>query len=122
MRPFYVYLLRCAGASYYCGQTDNTDNRMQQHYSGEIGYTATRKPLALVWQGEFETREGAIAFKQQIKGWSRAKKEALVRGDWGAIKKLAKSYRSDQAEPVEALPPLVAASARLPFDSLRATS
>ena len=95
---------------------------MQQHYSGQIGYTAARKPLALVWQGELETREGAIAFEQQIKGWSRAKKEALVRGDWGVIKKLAKSHRSDQAEPVEALPPLVAASARLPFDSLRATS
>ncbi len=58
---------------------------MQQHDDGLYGYTATRKPVELVWQGEFETREGAIGFEQQIKGWSRAKKEALIRGDWHAI-------------------------------------
>ena len=91
MRPFYVYLLRCADASYYCGQTDSIEDRMQQHFSGEIGYTATRKPVELLWQGEFETRESAIAFEQQIKGWSRAKKEALTAGDWTRIQELAKS-------------------------------
>ena len=90
MLPFYVYLLRCADASYYCGQTDNIDACMQQHEAGEIGYTSTRKPIQLVWQGEFESREGAIAFEQQIKGWSRAKKEALIRGDWDEMKNLAR--------------------------------
>ena len=102
MRPFYVYLLRCADGSYYCGQTDSIEARMQQHFAGEIGYTSTRKPVELVWQGEFETREGAIAFEQQIKGWSRAKKEALIRGDWVEIKQLARSASSVRAEPVEA--------------------
>ncbi|MEQ1658853.1 MAG: GIY-YIG nuclease family protein [Hylemonella sp.] len=91
MRPFYVYLLRCSDGSYYGGQTDNIETRMQQHYSGEIGYTSKRKPVELVWQGEFETREGAIAFEQQIKGWTRAKKEALIAGDWLRIRELAKS-------------------------------
>ncbi len=84
---------------------------MQQHYAGEIGYTSTRKPVKLVWQGEFETREGAIAFEQQVKGLSRAKKEALIAGDWDRIQKLAQSKTSahpistfpDLAEPVEAL-------------------
>ena len=90
MRPFYVYLLRCADASYYCGQTDDIEIRMQQHDAGEIGYTAMRQPLDLVWQGEFETRHGALAFEQQIKGWSRVKKEALIRGDWDAVKNLAR--------------------------------
>ena len=99
MRPFFVYLLRCRDGSYYCGQTDSIEARMQQHFSGEIGYTATRKPFELVWQGEFETREGAIAFEQQIKGWSRTKKEALIRGDWEAIKKLARSHAPVRAEP-----------------------
>jgi LAO/AO transport system kinase len=65
--------------------------RMFQHHAGEIGYTSTRKPVELVWQGEFETREGAIAFEQQIKGWSRAKKEALIAGNWDRIQELAKS-------------------------------
>ena len=94
MKPFYVYLLQCADGSYYTGQTDNLDARLQQHEAGQIGYTATRKPVALVWQGEFETREGAIAFEQRIKGWSRAKKEALMAGDWTAIQKLAWGTRN----------------------------
>ena len=91
MKPFYVYLLRCGDGSYYAGQTDNLDVRMMQHNVGEIGYTSTRKPVQWVWQGEFESREGAIAFEQQVKGWSRAKKEALIAGDWTKIQELAKS-------------------------------
>ena len=103
LKPFYVYLLRCSDASYYVGQTDNMDVRMHQHSQGAIGYTAVRKPFELLWQGEFETREGALAFEQQIKGWSRAKKEALVRGDWDEIQQLARSA----ASPARAEPPPV---------------
>ena len=103
MRPFFVYMLRCSDSSYYCGQTDDIESRLQQHYAGEIGYTSTRKPVELVWQGEFENRESAIAFEQQIKGWSRAKKEALIAGDWDRIKELAKSKTSVHPEPVEGL-------------------
>ncbi len=91
MKPFHVYLLRCADDSYYCGQTDNLETRLHQHDVGEVGYTATRKPVQLAWQGEFETRDDAIAFERQIKGWSRAKKEALIAGDWAKIQELAKS-------------------------------
>ena len=94
MKPFHVYLLRCSDGSYYAGQTGDLDARMLQHAAGQIGYTSTRKPVELVWQGEFETREAAIAFEQQIKGWSRAKKEALMAGDWDRIKELAKSNPS----------------------------
>ena len=91
MRPFYVYILRCADGSYYVGHTDDMELRMQQHESGDVGYTALRKPIELLWQGEFETREGALAFELQVKGWSRAKKEALMAGDWERIQELAKS-------------------------------
>jgi LAO/AO transport system kinase len=98
MKPFYVYMLRCGDGSYYTGQTDDMDLRLQQHDTGKIGYTATRKPVELIWQGEFEAREGAIAFEQQIKGWSRAKKEALMAGDWAQVKVLAKSKTSNRSE------------------------
>lgn len=103
MKPFHVYLLRCSDSSYYVGQTDDIDARMRQHFEGEIGYTSSRKPVELVWQGEFETREGAIAFEQQIKGWSRAKKEALIAGDWERIKELAKAKTRFRGAPI--LPP-----------------
>ncbi|RYX93312.1 MAG: GIY-YIG nuclease family protein [Comamonadaceae bacterium] len=91
MRPFHAYLLKCCDGSYYAGHTDDLAIRMLQHSEGKIGYTSTRKPQTLVWQGEFETREGALDFELQIKGWSRAKKEALIRGDWERVQSLARN-------------------------------
>jgi LAO/AO transport system kinase len=121
VKPFFVYLLRCGDGSYYCGHTDDIVLRLHQHEDGDIGYTSTRKPVDIVWQGEFETRAGALAFELQIKGWSRAKKEALIRGDWDAIKELAKSTNSSRANPavpVEVEPiPLVQVK---PIPSVRA--
>ena len=114
MKPFYVYLLQCADGSYYTGQTDDLDARLQQHEAGQIGYTATRKPVALMWQGEFETREGAIAFEQRIKGWSRAKKEALMAGDWSAIQKLAWGTRNPF--PPHLAPPIPQTDPSIPQD------
>ncbi|MBI5268190.1 MAG: GIY-YIG nuclease family protein, partial [Burkholderiales bacterium] len=100
MKPFFVYLLRCADGSYYAGHTDDLDARMRQHHAGTLGYTSERRPLELAWAGEFETRAGALAFEQQIKGWSRAKKEALIRGDWDAVQRLARGQRwSDAVRP-----------------------
>ncbi len=91
MKPFHVYLLLCRDGTYYAGHTDELEARLLQHQTSDTGYTATRKPVELVWQGEFESREGALAFEQQIKGWSRAKKEALVAGDWERVQALARS-------------------------------
>ncbi len=91
MRPFHVYLLRCSDGSYYAGHTDDLDLRLVQHQTAVDGYTGTRKPVELVWQGEFESREGALAFERQIKGWSRAKKQALIAGDWERVQTLARS-------------------------------
>jgi predicted GIY-YIG superfamily endonuclease len=53
------------------------------------GYTSTRRPVTLVWAEHFLNITDAIAVERQIKGWSRAKKEALVRGDYDAIQTLA---------------------------------
>ena len=51
-------------------------------------------PAKLVWAGEFPTRYEAIAIERRIKGWSRAKKLALIRGDWESISELAKGNNS----------------------------
>ncbi|WP_324780995.1 GIY-YIG nuclease family protein [Thiobacillus sedimenti] len=88
---FWVYLLRCADGSYYAGHTDDLERRVGEHMTGACGgYTATRLPVDLVWSQECPTRIEALTFERQIKGWSRAKKEALVRGDWAEISRLAK--------------------------------
>ena len=88
---FWVYLLRCADGSYYAGHTDDLEARLWQHDQG-IGsdWTSRRRPIELVWCEAAPTRYEALAFERRIKGWSRAKKEALIAGDWDRIGWLAK--------------------------------
>lgn len=87
---FTVYILECADRSLYIGHTDDLDRRMHQHDVGIHGcYTATRRPLKLLHAEEFETRYEALVIERRLKGWSRAKKLAYVRGDWDAVHRLA---------------------------------
>ncbi|MBK8815618.1 MAG: GIY-YIG nuclease family protein [Methylococcaceae bacterium] len=87
---FWVYILKCSDGSYYTGHTDNLEMRIAQHQAGECpGYTATRLPAELVWTQEFNSREEALAAERQIKGWGRKKKEAMMRGDWAEVSRLA---------------------------------
>ena len=89
---FYTYLLRCSDGSYYAGHTDDIDRRMAEHSTGACGgYTAKRMPVTLVWSDSFMTRDDAFAAERQVKGWGRAKKEALVAGDWVLISQLARN-------------------------------
>ena len=91
---FYAYLLRCNDSSYYAGHTDDLELRIAQHQSGALGgYTAKRLPVVLVWSESFPTRDDAFAAERRIKGWSRAKKEALIAGDWALISRLSRSTR-----------------------------
>jgi putative endonuclease len=87
---FYVYILRCSDGSYYTGHTDNLEKRMAEHQSGEYGgYASTRLPVQLLWSQDCATRLEALSAEQQIKGWSRKKKEAMMRGDWKAVQQIA---------------------------------
>jgi putative endonuclease len=51
-------------------------------------YTFSRHPLSIVFNACFERVDEAVAFERQIKGWSRAKKQALIRGDYDALREL----------------------------------
>ena len=88
----WLYILRCADGSYYTGTTRATlELRLAEHNSGHYdGYTSKRQPVTLVYSQWFERITDAIAAERQVKGWSRAKKEALIRGDFDALKVLAK--------------------------------
>jgi tRNA/rRNA methyltransferase len=93
---FYAYLLRCSDGSYYAGHTDDLDARVAQHQAGAIpGYTQKRRPVRLVWSDRFPERDQAFSAERQIKGWTRAKKEALIRGDWEALSALARKPSFD---------------------------
>jgi putative endonuclease len=88
----YVYMLRCSDGSYYVGSARRgLDRRVSEHNEGLYGgYTSTRRPVVLVWAQQFLIVTDAIAVERQIKGWSRAKKEALIRSDYGAVQLLSK--------------------------------
>jgi predicted GIY-YIG superfamily endonuclease len=55
---FWVYILRCADNSYYIGHTDNLEERLAKHRTGEIeGYTSTRLPVRLIFSEQFPTEQ-----------------------------------------------------------------
>ena len=87
---FWVYILECSDGSYYTVHTENLELRIaqnQQNLTG--GYTSTRLPVKLVFSQSFTTRVEAISSDRQIKGWSRAKKTAMIKGDWEEVSRLA---------------------------------
>lgn len=88
----WLYILRCADGSYYTGTTRaELEKRVAEHQAGTFGgYTATRRPVELAFGEYFDTIADAISAERKIKGWSRAKKEALMIGDFRRVSALAK--------------------------------
>jgi putative endonuclease len=92
----YLYILQCADGSYYTGTArSGLEQRVGEHNAGHYGgYTAQRRPVSLVFSQWFDRITDAIAAERQVKGWSRAKKEALIRGDFGNLPQLSKRRQS----------------------------
>ncbi|MFC6490923.1 GIY-YIG nuclease family protein [Nitratireductor sp. GCM10026969] len=90
-----VYILRCADGSYYTGLTkQEIEARVWEHNQGIYdGYTRKRRPVELVFTETYDRIIEAIARERQIKGWSRAKKEALIALDYEALPGLARNRR-----------------------------
>ena len=86
----YVYLLRCSDGSDFAGRTNDLEHRLAAHERGAIeGYTLSRCPVELVFSDWFSTRQEAFHRERQIKGWSRARKETLIKGDWDGLVELS---------------------------------
>lgn len=88
----YVYILRCSDGRYYVGITrGELEKRVAEHNAGTYGgFTARRRPVALVISEAFERVDEAIAMERRLKGWSRVKKEALIQGDFVKLQLLAR--------------------------------
>lgn len=91
MGSYYVYMLRCFDGSFYVGVTNDVDRRFAEHCDGHNpkSYTHTRRPLLLVYAGEFERIDDAIAFEKKLKGWTHHKKRAFAGRDWPLLRRLA---------------------------------
>jgi putative endonuclease len=98
MKTYYVYILKCSDKTYYTGFTSNLSKRFEQHQDGKHvdSYTYKRRPLSLEFYAEFKMVSIAIATEKQIKKWSKAKKEALISGEFERLPNLAKKGFSIQ--------------------------
>ena len=92
----FVYMLRCRDGSYYVGLTrTGLDKRIGEHQDGRFkGYTHSRRPVELVWSQEFQWLKDAIECERRLKGWRREKKEALIKGDYDALRVLSRTAKN----------------------------
>ena len=86
----HVYILRCKDDSYYVGSSWNLEARLEAHNRGEgAEYTKRRLPVVLVFCEYYDRMEDAYAREKQIQGWSRAKREALINGNYESLRALS---------------------------------
>jgi putative endonuclease len=89
--PWSVYILRCRDESLYTGVTNDLDSRVAAHQAGRgARYTASRCPVTMVYNEPAESKSAALKRELQIKRWSKAKKEALIKGDDRRLSRLSK--------------------------------
>jgi putative endonuclease len=87
----WFYILHLRSSHLYCGSTRSVEKRINDHFAGRA--CRTRKidpPISLVYTEEYPTYKEAFRREQQVKRWSRAKKNALISGDFNELKRLAK--------------------------------
>jgi putative endonuclease len=99
--PYLVYILECFDGSYYTGSTDDIAKRLWHYQQGvqSSSYTFSRRPVMLVWTSEtVEHYYDALRWERQIKGWSRAKKQALIDGKFELIHEIVKVERKKREQ------------------------
>jgi putative endonuclease len=94
MRGGWMYILECCDGSYYTGSTVDLERRLNQHQTGEgANHTKKRLPVKLVYSEEYQRIDTAFYREKQVQGWSRKKKEALIKGEFEKLPELALAYR-----------------------------
>ena len=88
---WYVYILFCDQKIYYIGITDNLKRRLDEHIKGYSGYTKKFSDIEMVYKEAYDNRKVAEIREKQLKGWSVAKKKALISGDTKLLIDLSKS-------------------------------
>jgi putative endonuclease len=91
-----MYILRCADGSFYTGSTRDLELRVEQHQAGTYpdGYTATRRPVELVYFEEYDRIDDAWARERQVHNWTRVKKQALIDGRVSELRSASRRPRA----------------------------
>lgn len=89
-RQYFVYILRTSYDTLYIGQTNNLGKRIKEHQdksSKSARYIKYFDSFQLVYSEEYSSRIEAMQREYQLKKWTKAKKEALIKNDLGVLKK-----------------------------------
>ena len=89
---FYIYILRTSSNTLYIGQTNNLEKRLREHQdksSKSAKYVRYFSSVKLVYSEKYSTRKESMQRETQLKRWSRAKKEALIKRDSKLLKELS---------------------------------
>ena len=93
----YMYILLCSDGSYYTGSTNDLERRLAEHQNGEgANHTKKRLPVSLLYYEEYQRIDEAFYREKQVQGWSRKKKEALIRGEFQKLPELSIAYRDKE--------------------------
>jgi len=83
MNKFFTYIILTSNDNYYVGHTNNLQNRLKYHESGQgAKFTAKNTPVKIAWYQKIDTEVEAVRREKQIKGWTREKKEKLIKRTW----------------------------------------
>ena len=85
---YHLYILRCYDNSLYCGMTTNLEKRLKEHNSKTskgAKYLRAKKPVVIVYTETYTDIKTAMQREYEIKQWTKAKKEALITGDFGIL-------------------------------------
>ncbi len=94
MKSGWMYILICNDGSYYTGSTIDINRRLNQHQLGQgANHTKKRLPVELIYYEEYSRVSTAFYREKQVQGWSRRKKEALIRGEYEKLPELSRAYR-----------------------------
>ncbi len=88
---FYVYILKPRQGKLYVGCTQDLFPRLEYHTKGKGAIMLRgQSVLRIIYHEKYPTLKEARRREQQLKGWTRAKKEALIRRDFQALKMLSR--------------------------------
>ena len=101
----YMYILECADGSYYTGSTWELEKRLWEHQNG-LGANHTKKhlPVKLVYCESYDRVEDAYQREKQVQGWSRRKKEALIKGNPEKLIEFSRNYAQYETDGVSTAP------------------
>lgn len=88
---YIVYILHFSDNGLYIGQTNNLSERIKEHTAKNAKaakFSKDHGDFVLVYQEMFASQAEAMRREKQLKGWTRAKKEALIKKDYKLLKDL----------------------------------